>query len=360
MFKNSIFNVLALLLLWGCQSTQNSHSGEVTDEERTIQPVYVTDTLKHDSDDPAIWVNPKDPSKSLVIGTDKDLDGALYVFDLEGKTIDSLVVRDLKRPNNVDVGYGFQLGDQKVDFAVTGERFTSKLRFYSLPDMKEIVQGGVEIYIGETGNEYRDLMGVAVYHNPDSGRHYIIAGRKNGPTDGTYLWQYEMLNTPEGLKLELVRKFGKYSGKKEIEAIAVDHQLGYIYYSDEGVGVRKYYADPEKGNEELALFAQEGFTKDHEGISIYQVDESTGYILVSDQEANFFHVFPREGTLENPHQHQLITKIPLATVSSDGSEVINFNLSPKFPKGLFVAMSDNKTFQLYDWRDLEKYIKESK
>lgn len=360
MFKNSIFKVIALIVLWGCQTEQSSTKEETPAQVKTIQPVFVTDTLKHDSDDPAIWINPVDPSKSLIIGTDKDLDGALYVFDLEGKTIDSLVVRDLKRPNNVDVGYGFRLGDKKVDFAVTGERFTSKLRFYSLPDMKEIAEGGIEVYIGETGNEYRDLMGVAVYHDPNTDKHYVIAGRKNGPTDGTYLWQYEMKNTPEGLTLELVRKFGQYSGKKEIEAIVVDHQLGYIYYSDEGVGVRKYYADPEKGNEELALFAQEGFTKDHEGISIYQVDESTGYILVSDQEVNQFHVFPREGSKNNPHQHDLITIIKTSAISSDGSEVVSVPLNDTFKKGLFVAMSDDKTFQLYRWEDLAGDILKSR
>ncbi|GAB2632420.1 phytase [Belliella aquatica] len=358
MLKNSIFCFTALAILSGCQQSQTSE--EVIQDTEVVKPIFITDTLKHDSDDPAIWINPTDPSKSLIIGTDKDIDGALYVFNLEGKTIDSLVVRNLKRPNNVDVGYGFQVGDQKVDFAVTGERFTSKLRFYSLPDMKEIVEGGIEIYLGETGEEYRDLMGVAVYHNPTSGKHYVIAGRKNGPTDGTYLWQYEMISSPEGLKLELVRKFGQYSGKKEIEAIAVDHQLGYIYYSDEGVGVRKYYADPEKGNEELALFAQEGFTQDHEGISIYQLDEKTGYILVSDQEVNQFHVFPREGNSSNPHQHELITIIKTSSLSSDGSEVTSVPLNETFKKGLFVAMSDDKTFQLYRWEDLAGDILKSK
>ena len=162
------------------------------------------------------------------------------------------------------------------------------------------------------------------------------------------------------IRLELVRKFGQYSGIKEIEAIAVDAELGYIYYSDEGVGVRKYYAEPEMGNEELALFATTGFTDDHEGISIYKLDDSTGYILVSDQQAALFHVFPREGTAGNPHQHTLITKIPVSTVESDGSEVTSTALGPDFPKGLFVAMSDDKTFQIYRWEDLAGDILKSK
>jgi 3-phytase len=90
-----------------------------------IPPTFVTDTVNFDSDDPAIWVHPTDPSQSLILGTDKDSIGALYVFNLQGKVIDSLVRRGIQRPNNVDVGYGLALGTTKMDFAVTGERLTS-------------------------------------------------------------------------------------------------------------------------------------------------------------------------------------------------------------------------------------------
>ncbi|SMD45265.1 3-phytase [Aquiflexum balticum DSM 16537] len=358
--KNKILqSVFGLLVVFSSCGTKDT--GQQTQSSLPkIEPLYITEKVIHDTDDPAIWINKADPEKSLIIGTDKDKDGALYVFDLKGKIMDSLVVRGLQRPNNVDVSYGLSFGGEEIDFAVTGERLTSKLRFFKLPGMLEIQEGGIEVYLGELQPDYRDLMGVAVYYDKDNGKHYVIAGRKNGPTDGTYLWQY-LIKTDQGqLELELVRKFGQYSGNKEIEAIAVDNELGYIYYSDEGVGVRKYYADPEKGNDELALFATEGFTLDHEGISIYKHEDGTGYILVSDQEANFFHVFPREGSSENPHLHTLIAKLPMSTVSSDGSEVINFNINPEFPKGLFVAMSDDKTFQIYDWRDLENYIMKSK
>nr|MBI1231159.1 phytase [Cytophagales bacterium] len=349
-----------VILLSGCNDEKSSKSQAIQSTEEVVTPFIVTDSVTHDTDDPAIWVNHIDPSKSLIIGTDKDADGALYVFNLEGKTIDSLVVRNLQRPNNVDIGYGLNLGGQKIDFVVTGERLTSKLRFYSLPEMREIVPGGIEVYIGEEGPEFRDLMGVAVYHDKAADIHYVIAGRKNGPTDGTYLWQYRVDKAEGGISLSLVRKFGNYSGNKEIEAIAVDHELGYIYYSDEGIGVRKYHADPDKGNEELALFATNGFTDDHEGISIYNSSDLEGYILVSDQGANLFHVFPREGNDGNPHDHPLLVKIPLSTVSSDGSEVTSANLGPNFPNGMFVAMSDDKTFQLYSWQELEKYINQNK
>lgn len=343
-----------------CQSAQNApvYSAKADTVNAIIQPVYITDTVAHDTDDPAIWINPADPAKSFIIGTDKDQDGGLYVFDLQGKLLRDKTVTGLKRPDNVDIEYGLMLGGKPVDIAVATERFTHKLRIYSLPDMKPVDNGGIEVFLGQTGENQRDLMGIALYKNK-AGKIYAVVGRKSGPTDGSYLWQYLLEDDGKGqVKASLVRKFGIYSGLKEIESIAVDDQLGYVYYSDEGKGVRKYYADPEKGNKELALFATTGFTEDHEGISIYQLTDSTGYILVSDQGANSFQVFPREGAAGNPDAHPLLKKVTVKATQSDGSDVISIPLNKDFTKGLFVAMSDDKTFHLYRWEDIAgKYLK---
>lgn len=341
-----------------CQPVTSKQTAAATSPEPVksadsiIKPVVVTDTVENDSDDPAIWINPADPAASLVLGTDKEENGALYVFDLQGKVIPGKVVRNLKRPNNVDVEYGFLLNGQRVDIAVVTERFTHKLRVFTLPDMKPVDGGGLAMFVGETGTEYRDLMGIALYKDKRNDI-YAIVGRKNGPKEGSYLWQYLLKDNGKGIvQAKLVRKFGKYSCLKEIESIAVDDALGYVYYSDEGYGVRKYDADPSGGNEELAVIGSTGFRQDHEGISIYPLTDSTGYILVSDQQTNHFHIFSREGTAGNPHDHRLIKSVHLSTMESDGSDVTAQPLNAVFRKGLFVAMSDDKSFQFYRWEDL--------
>ena len=317
-----------------------------------IKPVVVTEPVQFDTDDPAIWINVADTAKSLIVGTDKDENGGLYVFDLDGKIQHGKTAK-LKRPNNVDIEYGLLVNNQPTDIAVATERMTFKLRIFSLPDLKPVDNGGIEVFVGETGEGFRDLMGIALYKNQEEQKIYAIVGRKTGPTDGGYLWQYLLEdNGNKQVKATLVRKFGKYSGKKEIESIAVDDELGYVYYSDEGAGVHKYYADPKKGNEELALFATTNFAADHEGISIYKINDGTGYILVSDQGANHFNVYPREGSAKSPHDHPLLKIIPTSTLDSDGSDVTSVSLPGKFKSGLFVGMSTDKTFQLYRWEDL--------
>lgn len=343
--STSILSLSFLFVLGSCGIGQPKH------DPNAIEPLYVTDPVKHDTDDPAIWVNPADPAQSLVLGTDKDEDGAIYVYDLKGKIIEEKVVRNLKRPNNVDVAYGLSLGGQQVDIAVATERFTHKLRIFSLPDMKAIDNGGLDMFVGESGEEHRDLMGIALYTNAE-GQIYAVVGRKNGPTDGTYLWQYLLEDDGNGaVQATLARKFGQFSGTKEIEAIAVDNELGYIYYSDEQVGVRKYYADPAKGNDELALISAEGYKEDNEGISFYKTSDTTGYIIVSDQSANHFKFYKREGE-GSAHDHQLLTSIPVMTNNSDGSETVSIPLNDDFKHGLFVAMSDDKTFHYYRWEDI--------
>lgn len=318
--------------------------------DKKVQPAVITEQVNFDTDDPAIWINPQDASQSLIIGTDKETEGGLFVFDLNGKIVNK--VPGLKRPNNVDVEYGFNFQGKKIDIAVTTERQQNKIRIYEVPSMEEI--GAISVFEGETD---RDPMGISIYKNPHTEEIFAIVGRKFGPT-GTYLWQYKLSENNGKVTGEVLRKFGNFSGKKEIESIAVDDELGFIYYSDEGFGVRKYYADPAKGNQELALFGQKDFKEDVEGISIYDTDDGKGYILISNQQADTFNVYRREGDNGIANQHYRIAEIPVSTKESDGSEVVNVNLGPKFPNGVFVAMTNGKVFHYYDWREFQKIIDE--
>ncbi|TYP91511.1 3-phytase [Sphingobacterium allocomposti] len=346
--KKLFFWPALVLLVTSCQS------GLAPVADNAIPPTLITEPTENDTDDPAIWIHPEDASKSLVIGTDKEVGGGLYVYDLEGKVVTKFL--GMQRPNNVDVAYGLLINGVKTDIAVATERKTQTMRVFALPHLKPIDNGGIPIFEGE---EERDGMGIALYTKQiDSASNEIhaIVGRKSGPS-GSYLWQYKLQADTDGsVKAEVIRKFGAYSGKKEIEAIAVDNELGYVYYSDETAGIRKYHADPDKGNEELAFFGQHDAKRDHEGIALYKKDRETGYILVSNQQNNTFLVYKREGEENDPHAHTLIADIPLSSIECDGADATSVALGDKFPMGMFVAMSNGKVFQLYDWRLLQDWI----
>jgi 3-phytase len=320
-----------------------------------VKPTIVTEVLPHDTDDPAIWIHSTDASKSLIIGTDKDTDGGLYAFDLNGKIIAKSEV--LKRPNNVDIAYGLIIDGKKVDVAVTTERENNKIRVFSLPDLKPIDNGGIPVFEGE---ELRDPMGIALYTRPSDQKIFAIVGRKSGPS-GSYLWQYEFSGSGKFATAKVVRKFGTYSGKKEIEAIAVDNELGTVLYCDEQFGIRKYNADPAlNDNKELVLFGKSGFKADNEGIAIYKTTATTGYILVSNQQANTFMVYPREGANGNPNNYPLLAEIPTSTIECDGADVTSINLGGQYKNGLFVAMSNGMTFHYYAWDLIQQRIDQAK
>ena len=347
------------LLLSACRTGESppaSATAAATTLADTLRPVVVTDAVLNDSDDPAIWIDTVNPSRSLVIGTDKgDSTGGLYVFTLDGRIDSTRTRRPLKRPNNVDIITGVSLGGKLIDIAVTAERGTMALRIFRLPDMTPIDGGGIALF---NGDATRAPMGIAMYRRPRDGAVFAIVGGKSGPRDG-YLWQYRLADAGNGtLGATKVRAFGAYSGKKEIEAIAVDQQLGFVYYSDETVGIRKYHADPDHADaaKELALFGTTGFVSDHEGIAVYPTSDTTGYLVVSDQQGQRLQLFAREGGRSAPHTHVALATIPVAALETDGLEVTARALSPAFPEGLLVMMSTDKTFHFYDWRDVRKRL----
>lgn len=341
-------------LLSGCKNAPPPDQENKTSSE-AIQSAVITEKVGHDSDDPAIWINKEDLSKSLVLGTDKGDDGkegAVYVFDLNGRIDTSKTIKGLRRPNNIDIEYGFVFGEDSIDIAVVTERNAKAIRVIRLPEMEMIDGGGIAVFEGIQDEEQSSPMGISLYKRGYDGAVFAIVSRKNGPTDGTYLWQYR-LSAREGKVVgEKVREFGAFSGKNEIEAIAVDDGMGYVYYSDEGFGIRKYHADPDSGNAELASFGQEGFAEDHEGIGIFAAGEKKGFILVSDQQANSFRIFSRYGCENDPHHHHYIKSVEMDLKESDGCEITAVSLNSDFSKGLFVAMSDDATFRYFKIDDV--------
>ncbi|WP_158974619.1 phytase [Cellulophaga sp. L1A9] len=332
MKKLLVYSVLPFLFLTSCKS----------DKLPAISPDIKTEKTLNDTDDPAIWVNPEDASKSIVFGTDKETNGAIYAFDLEGRIIENKTIRNIQRPNNVDLAYGFKIYDStKTDVILFTEREKNQIRMYSVPDMKPLDNGGFKVFEDEVHPEFTFPMGISLYVSPQDSTFYAIVGRKSGPEVG-YLYQYKISADTTGVvKSTLIRKFGKFSGKKEIEAIAVDSELGFVYYSDEQHGVRKYHAEPTMGNEEISCFGGELFQEDIEGIAIARYEDGTGYIIVSDQQKGQFNIFSRK-------TNEFIKAINLATLETDGCDVVTVPLNATFKNGLFVAMNDEKDFFFYD------------
>lgn len=327
-----------------------------------VRPALATAPVTDDPDDPAVWVHPSDPARSLILGTNKVKapGGALVVFGLDGEIRQTIGALD--RPNNVDVEYGLLLAGQPTDIAVLTERLQHRLRVFriardgsGLADVSS--GGGIPVLEGRQG-EASEPMGIALYRRARDGAIFAIVSPKTGPREG-YLCQYRLEDDGRGkVKGIKVREFGRFSGTTEIEAVAVDDALGYVYYADEGDGIHKYHADPDhpEAARELAHFGQAGFQADREGIAIYALPDGTGYIACTDQLAgnSKYHVYRREGAPGRPHDHsELLKAFYGGADQTDGIEIISAPLGPGFPHGLMVAMNSGpKNFLLYRWEDI--------
>jgi 3-phytase len=310
-----------------------------------------TEQVADDPDDPAIWIHPRDRSLSLVVGTNKVQApaGALVVFDLQGRILQT--IGNLDRPNNVDIEQGVRLGTSVVDIVAVTERNAHAVRLFTIDaDSRRLTEAGtLKVFDGEAA-EFAEPMGIAIYKRGD-GAVFLVLGRKSGPATG-YLWQYRL---EPGPSLRLVRKFGDFSGSGEIEAVAVDDTLGYVYYADEGAGIRKYHADPDvpEAQHQLAFFGRSGYRGDREGIAIYARTETSGFIVSTDQieGGSRYLLYRREGKAESPHDHdEVVGVLEGPADETDGIEVVSASLSPVFPHGLLAAMNSGpRTFLLFSW-----------
>lgn len=327
-----------------------------------IRASVATGPVTDDADDPAIWVNPSNPAASLILGTNKVAAprGALAVFGLDGHPRQTIA--GLDRPNNVDVEYGLLLGGELIDIAVVTERLKHRLRIFRIPGdggpLADISSaGGAPVLDGESG-EFAEPMGIALYRRPRDGQVFAIVAPKNGPREG-YLRQYRLEDDGGGkVRAVHVRRFGSFSGTKEIEAVAVDDALGHVYYADEGLGIHKWHADPDHpdAGKELALFGVEGFAGDREGIAIYARPDGTGYLICTDQLPGntHYHLYKREGGPTGPNDHSEFVKcVRGGADSTDGIEVTSAPLGGQFPSGLLIAMNSGaKNFLGFRWEDV--------
>ncbi|MBM3814626.1 MAG: phytase [Acidimicrobiia bacterium] len=329
---------------------------------RVVQPALSTEKLAGDPDDPAIWIHPSQPERSLIIATVKEPApvGAIVVFDVKGRI--QQTIPGIDRPNNVDVEYGLMLGGQPVDIAVATERLKKQLRVFAIAHdgsgIRDVTsEKGIPVF-GSFQGEQASPMGIALYKRPSDGAIFAIVGRKTGPQTG-YLHQYRLEDDGTGkAKGVKVREFGNFSGSKEIEAIAVDDELGYVYYADEDYGIHKWHADPDhpEAGKELAVFGTQEFKGNHEGIAIYTQPDGKGYIVCTDQlpGGSRLHLFAREGAPGNPHDHSKPIKIVTTSAdSTDGIQAASVSLGSAFPHGLLVMMnSKEQNFHYYRWEDV--------
>jgi len=311
-----------------------------------------TDPMPHKgdaADDPAVWLHPTDPARSLILGTNKQ--GALHVCGMDGK--ERQRASDGCRPNNVDVLYGFRLGDRTVDLAVASTRApkSTGVKVWRIdPEtctLADATAGGTLRVFGG-GTPY----GVCTYRSAKTGKAYFFAVDKAGRIE-----QHELHDAGSGTARSVKVRDLKLSSV--LEGCVADDELGFLYVGEEAVGIWKFAAEPDGGDRptRVAKVGEHGLTRDVEGLALYCAAGGKGYLIASSQGSDTFIVYTREGD-----NRYVLTIDPkegrIDDVSdTDGIAVTNRPTTAQFPAGFLIVQDGrhrdgNQNFKLYDWRDI--------
>lgn len=323
-------------------------------EPVTVTPRVQTEQVDASSDaadDPAIWVDPSDPARSLIITTDKTRDGGLRVYDLDGNLVQFL--QD-GRMNNVDLRYSFPLGDELVDVVAVTERHTNEIRLYRVDPVTRALESVTARAI-ESGVE--EVYGLCMYRSAQTGKFYVFLNSEGAGE----VEQWELFDAGNGLiDAQLVRAFALDS---QTEGCVADDELGFFYIGEEDVAIWKYGAEPDAGEERVAVdYAEpDGFFKaDVEGLTLYLGENGAGYLIASSQGNSRYIVYDRadENALIGSFRIGEADGID-AVSKTDGIDVTSAALGDRFPHGVFVAQDDrrdnddeNQNFKLVGWEDI--------
>ncbi|OHB72936.1 MAG: hypothetical protein A2Z25_24795 [Planctomycetes bacterium RBG_16_55_9] len=272
-----------------------------------------------------VWVHPAEPALSTIIASDKEAD-KLFVYGLDGKALQAIWA---KHPGNVDVRYGFPLGGEKVDIIAFNARDDSKILVYKVAITTRQLER-VDNDAISTGENY----GGTLYRSVRTGRFYFVTTSKSGLIE-----QYEL--TDDGKAKVQGRKVRSWTTGGQCEAAVADDEAGVIYIGEEDKGVWEVSAEPDDappGRVTITL-GKNGLVGDIEGLAIYYQPEGKGFLLVSNQSRDNFKVYQREG------KHEFIGTFAISGAKdTDGLDVTNVNLGPRFPNGLFTCHSaqDNR------------------
>ncbi|WP_214105417.1 phytase [Acrocarpospora catenulata] len=390
----------------------------------TVTARYETPALFDDGDggnangdDPAIWVHPGKPGKSLVVATAKE--GGLYVYDLKGAQLQHIPAPPAPgeddapgRFNNVDLVYDF--GGR--DLAVVTDRGRDRLRVYAIDPkatgapLTDVTDPDAPFLFNTTQaevNEAKTVYGLATWQDRTgvyalvSRRHQTALGlvRLTPAADGKVGYRLvRTLTLPSSFKLPNGATWTPCLEPGElpqVEGMVVDGGRDVLYAAQEDVGIWRMPADltgkpvlldkvreygvPGTYNpdtEECDPGVDPGFGGTHlaadaEGLTIYYRRGGTGYLLASSQGDDTFAVYRREGDNAYLGQFRVGDGRVDGAQTSDGAMAMNVPLGEDFGHGLFVThdgvntpeardgdgeVRENTNFKFVQWEDIARKL----
>jgi 3-phytase len=304
---------------------QESISPEVVAFAET-KPISA-DNMDDAADDPAVWYNEKNPSASLIYGSNKK--GGLAVYNLEGAETDYYPIGNV---NNVDIIKAGILDDTTVEvYLGCSNRSTQGINIFrvdSLGKLTDLIPGSFQV----DSSKIDDIYGFCFGQSIDGKKSYAIINGKNG-----HMQQFEMMLSDKDLQLKLVREI-KFDD--QTEGMVVDRQTQSLYVGEENTGIWQLSLNPDSDSKTLleqSTDSNPNISYDIEGLTIYRNTDVA--LLIASSQGNFSYA---AFDLANDHEYIGSFKIIDGNVcdgvqETDGIEAIAADFGTGLEKGIFVA-----------------------
>lgn len=357
-----IFSLLALgALLAGCASdlvipqsldlvedrevVNYVDAGEVPVVFAALETTAV-ETTDDAADDPAIWVNPVDPSASLVLGTDKKAGVAVYRLDGSLKQF-----LPIGLPNNIDLRQGVSIKHWHGDLAIASNRQDDTISIMSID------ADGIRLmaeFPSVLPEPYGACLGIV------ETAAIVFVTYKTGEVLAHQLNEIGPRFVDETL-------IGQIAYSSQLEGCVVDDGEGLVYVGEEEKGLWRNTIGITQG---LLFFGQpvlvdhvgspSGIVADVEGVTLYQSAHGK-YVVVSSQGNDSFAVY-RAST-----GNEFLGRFRIASHSmadgaqeTDGIAASAAYMGAEFPEGVLIVQDgfnapsgSTQNFKIVDWRDIK-------
>ncbi|MEM1263498.1 MAG: phytase [Pseudomonadota bacterium] len=309
------------------------------------------------ADDPAIWINREEPTKSLVLGTNKRQ--AINVYNLDGELLSQ---RKLGAPNNVDIRE-IDINGETTVVVGTSDKDPGELALFALDPLSATL-----VDILETPIKARtevETYGFCFYKSPLTNHLYAIATDKSGQIEQ---WLIEPTESG-GLQAELSRVLRVPS---QAEGCVADDTNARLFVGEEDVGIWSFGAEPDVASQgQLIAGAADSIATgvhlaaDVEGLAVYAEpgSDSAGYLVVSSQGNDTYVLFDRIA----PHAYRGTFQVEIdgvKTGDTDGLDVTSLPAGPDYAEGLVVVQDGarawlgqgNQNFKLVPWHSVAQAL----
>ena len=244
----------------------------------TLMAVRETDPVASPgdaADDPAVWRNPADPAKSLIVGTDKEW--GLNVYDLWGALRASAPAGLV---NNVDLRADVLIRNVPGVLVAASDRTDDprgRIALYALETDPVVLRRLAHVPVESDGAG--DVYGFCLWRRAADDVHAFI------PFNNGDVRQYAIDLSGPAPRARFIRSIKLAS---QTEGCVVDDRTGTLYVGEEQRGVWRIDAAPER-KAAPKLFARVDGVRlipDVEGLAIVPRGARGGYLLVSSQADN--------------------------------------------------------------------------